>query len=329
MSALHLAFAKYLSAFKNFALHSASPRDFRPSSLFGLLCLSISSSPLLIICYHFTQRYPRPHWAQTNPRQFWAEARLLKHAARGRSPQRLKGHDSYGRTKYNGCCKGGRIRLPFPREPPPLIKKLFEDRHFMENVRAYNQMFAMTSFGAKLDTSINSGRHPYVFKVEGQISHWMGSLCPPYDHNCRFLQMYVYDTANEVSNRLRHFHKGEHTNLKPEIVEALIHFFDESNDLVKLFHTAYDKNHQNFTLGYTAVAINYVLTLQLLVHLGKLFMILNQKITYLKELISCILRIWHYSFHCYLYMETFSTSRSLQLICTITLRREVVSTIFG
>ncbi|KAJ9565392.1 hypothetical protein OSB04_001358 [Centaurea solstitialis] len=31
-------------------------------------------------------RYPRPHWAQTNPRQFWAEARLLKHAARGRSP---------------------------------------------------------------------------------------------------------------------------------------------------------------------------------------------------------------------------------------------------
>ncbi|KAJ9539837.1 hypothetical protein OSB04_026343 [Centaurea solstitialis] len=32
-------------------------------------------------------RYPIPHWAQTNPRQFWAEARLLKHAARGRSPR--------------------------------------------------------------------------------------------------------------------------------------------------------------------------------------------------------------------------------------------------
>ncbi|KAJ9560373.1 hypothetical protein OSB04_005533 [Centaurea solstitialis] len=33
------------------------------------------------------RRYPRPHWAQTNPRQFWAETRLLKHAARGRSPR--------------------------------------------------------------------------------------------------------------------------------------------------------------------------------------------------------------------------------------------------
>ncbi|KAJ9553736.1 hypothetical protein OSB04_017781, partial [Centaurea solstitialis] len=32
------------------------------------------------------RRYRRPHWVQTNSRQFWAEARLLKHAARGRSP---------------------------------------------------------------------------------------------------------------------------------------------------------------------------------------------------------------------------------------------------
>ncbi|KAJ9560357.1 hypothetical protein OSB04_005517 [Centaurea solstitialis] len=34
--------------------------------------------------------YPRPHWAHTNPRQFWPEARLLKHAARGRSPRTSK-----------------------------------------------------------------------------------------------------------------------------------------------------------------------------------------------------------------------------------------------
>ena len=49
----------------------------------------------------------------------------------------------------------------------------------MENIRAYNMMFAMTSFGAKVDDSINNGSGPYVFKVEGQISHWMGSLFPP------------------------------------------------------------------------------------------------------------------------------------------------------
>ncbi|KAJ9560236.1 hypothetical protein OSB04_005396 [Centaurea solstitialis] len=48
-------------------------------------------------------RYPRPHWAQTNPRQFWAEARLLKHAARGRSPRtsrmRPPGYDFWWKAK--------------------------------------------------------------------------------------------------------------------------------------------------------------------------------------------------------------------------------------
>ncbi|KAJ9538789.1 hypothetical protein OSB04_031522, partial [Centaurea solstitialis] len=47
----------------------------------------ISSNRWLMIKIFFVLiRYPRPHWAQTNPRQFWVEARLLKHAARGRSP---------------------------------------------------------------------------------------------------------------------------------------------------------------------------------------------------------------------------------------------------
>lgn len=154
--------------------------------------------------------------------------------------ERLKGHAPKGRPKYNRCCKGGRVRLPLPREPPEIIKELFRDRKFMENIRAYNLMFAMTSFGARVDDSVNKGSGPYVFKVGGQISHWMGSLCPPTDQNPRFLQMYIYDTTNEVCNRLRHFGGGESTDLKPEVVETLIQFFDEFNDLVRLFRTARD-----------------------------------------------------------------------------------------
>lgn len=105
--------------------------------------------------------------------------------------------------------------LPLPRQPPEIIKELFKDKHFMENIRAYNMMFTMTSFGEKVDDSVNNGSGPYVFKVEGQISHWMGSLCPPTDGNPRFLQMYIYDTNNEVCNRLRHFSGSECGDLKP------------------------------------------------------------------------------------------------------------------
>ena len=89
----------------------------------------------------------------------------------------------------------------------------------MENIRAYNQMFTMTYFGAKMDDSINNCSGPFVFKVEGQISHWMGCLCPLDNDNPRFLQMYIYDTDNEIENRLRHFRKHKCEDLEPEIVE--------------------------------------------------------------------------------------------------------------
>ncbi|GJY74509.1 hypothetical protein Tco_0478940, partial [Tanacetum coccineum] len=67
---------------------------------------------------------------------------------------------SYTYSDLGDCdrrCRG-RIQMQPPREPPKYIKSLFQNKHFMENIHAYNQMFAMTSFGAKIDESINAGR---------------------------------------------------------------------------------------------------------------------------------------------------------------------------
>nr|GEV81281.1 DNA helicase [Tanacetum cinerariifolium] len=66
------------------------------------------------------------------------------------------GH-SYNQTpEYHLCYGGGRIQMQPPRKPPEYIKSLFEKKHFMEHIRAYNQMLAMTSFGAKIDESNNA-----------------------------------------------------------------------------------------------------------------------------------------------------------------------------
>nr|GEX29632.1 putative helitron helicase-like domain-containing protein [Tanacetum cinerariifolium] len=46
---------------------------------------------------------------------------------------------------------------------------------------------------ANVGDSVNNSSGPYAFKVEGQISHWMGSLCPPPGQTLRFLQMYIYE----------------------------------------------------------------------------------------------------------------------------------------
>ncbi|GJS25802.1 hypothetical protein Tco_0486422 [Tanacetum coccineum] len=119
--------------------------------------------------------------------------------------ERLKGHSHNQSPEYHLCCGGGRIHMQPPREPPEYIKSLFGNKHFMENIHAYNQMFAMASFGAKIYKFINVRRGSYVFKVSSQIYHWIGSLCLPTGEAPRFLQLYIYDTDNEVQNRMHHF----------------------------------------------------------------------------------------------------------------------------
>ncbi|KAL4578339.1 hypothetical protein LXL04_014460 [Taraxacum kok-saghyz] len=140
--------------------------------------------------------------------------------------------------QYNNCCNGGKVVLPNEPEPPDFIQHLFKDKHFLDNIRAYNQMFSMTSFGAQIDESVNDGKSPYVFKISGQIYHWLGSLCPSEGNPPRFLQLYIYDTQNEVENRMRFFGGIESKSVNSTIVQQLVDFLDKHNDLVKLFRTA-------------------------------------------------------------------------------------------
>ncbi|PWA45951.1 helitron helicase-like domain-containing protein [Artemisia annua] len=123
---------------------------------------------------------------------------------------------------YHRCCLGGKVRLFLPRDYPPYIQQLFSDQQFLNNIRAYNQMFSMASLGETIDDSVNNGRGPYVFKVSGQIYHQIGRFCLLSGESPRFLQLYIYDTHNEVSNRLANFGANANNVLRPEIVEGLI-----------------------------------------------------------------------------------------------------------
>nr|GEZ10468.1 DNA helicase [Tanacetum cinerariifolium] len=60
-------------------------------------------------------------------------------------------------------------------------------------------------------------------------------------HSPRFLQLYIYDTTNEVKNRMSYFNDQHEPKLKKEIVEGLIEFLDTHNALVQLFRTARNK----------------------------------------------------------------------------------------
>lgn len=66
--------------------------------------------------------------------------------------------------------------------------------------------------GATIDRSINTGNAPYVFKINGVVHHKIGTLLPSHGATSKFAQLYIYDLANEVQNRLNIFENEHDSN---------------------------------------------------------------------------------------------------------------------
>jgi hypothetical protein len=66
-------------------------------------------------------------------------------------------------------------------------------------------MFSFTSLGGQIDTGKDKGKGPPHFVIGGQNYHRLGSLIPNNGETPKFAQLYIYDTQNEVANRLSHF----------------------------------------------------------------------------------------------------------------------------
>jgi len=97
--------------------------------------------------------------------------------------------------------------------------------------------------GANIDRSMNDGRGPPVFKINGQVHHRIGTLLPPDGSPPKFIQLYIYDTTNETRNRLRALHPDERPlePLDPMIIQNLTRMLDEHNPFVKKFRIARDR----------------------------------------------------------------------------------------
>ena len=141
---------------------------------------------------------------------------------------------------FSLCCKSGQVVLPLEQPPPePLSSPLSggpKSKHFRQNIHVYNCMFAMCSSGGKVDHNINRGGAPFCFKIRGQNMHFIGSLLPPDGAPPKFCQLYIYDTENEVTNRINAV--GSPDDIDPEIVAALTRMLDENNKLVAYFRRA-------------------------------------------------------------------------------------------
>ncbi|CAN6348259.1 unnamed protein product [Urochloa humidicola] len=182
---------------------------------------------------------PPAHECQYCGAQFWYQ----EHVKRSYSGEGE-------RVRFHLCCRGGKVQLPLLKDPPSFLAGLLNpngdilSKYFLKSIRSYNSMFAFTSLGAKIDMSINKGPGPYVFKINGQVHHRIGSLLPDEGKSPVYAQLYIFDTENEVENRISIFDRDRDCDNGSEvdrvIVEGLVRMFDETNELVKSFRAARD-----------------------------------------------------------------------------------------
>ena len=138
----------------------------------------------------------------------------------------------------------GRVRLPLLSQPPPYLQYLLGTTsgqigvHFRKNIRVYNSKFAFIYMGGRVDKSINRTRGAYVFRISGHNYHHIGSLLPEIGEKPQFAQPYIYNTDNEIKNRINSLMNEED---QVDIVQGISEMLNEHNVQVKAFFMARDR----------------------------------------------------------------------------------------
>ncbi|KAL5179103.1 hypothetical protein HKD37_01G000483 [Glycine soja] len=147
--------------------------------------------------------------------------------------------------RFSLCCGDDKVELPLLQNPPQYLQQLLfhddtiDSKNYQHNSRAYNMMFAFTSARIKLDKTINNSRGPPTIRIQGQPCHRIGSLLPMPRKKPKFAQLYIFDTENEVQNRINVM--SQYSGIQNHIVSALSHMLDQHNSHAKSFRMARDR----------------------------------------------------------------------------------------
>jgi hypothetical protein len=123
-------------------------------------------------------------------------------------------------AEFTSCCQRGHVFLrPLP-PPPPLLRDLFENedaesKEFRSNIRQYNMALTFTSLGVTEDRVVNR-RGGWVFCVQGELCHLIGSLRPDEGKPPSYAQLYIYDAQLSLAQRM-----NRNDNLRSSTMDLL------------------------------------------------------------------------------------------------------------
>jgi len=99
----------------------------------------------------------------------------------------------------------------------------------------YNSVLAFILFHAKVDESVRRGPGPYSFRIQGELYHKIGSLCPAKGQRPQFAQLYIHDTKHEHQN-----HHAVMPSFDPTMLDRLLTMMYNINPYVKVFKMVWD-----------------------------------------------------------------------------------------
>ncbi|KAF8109299.1 LOW QUALITY PROTEIN: hypothetical protein N665_0098s0027 [Sinapis alba] len=172
---------------------------------------------------------------------------LLPPAQKDHNAEALRGQKRQERKQFSLCCQKGRVRLPPVRQPPSPLLELLDSPNFKPHIRVANSLLAFTSMGAQVDQSVTGTLGPFSYWVHGQIIHRIGSMLPDDGNAPEYLQLYIFDTDNELDNRKRAFSTGN----RGYIILQLIEMMDNNNHRAKTFRHAHDRFNTSGSIEFS------------------------------------------------------------------------------
>jgi hypothetical protein len=142
--------------------------------------------------------------------------------------------------QFSLCCENGKVLLPNLLATPQELEVLLTSKEssavkFRDQIRMYNSELAFTSLSAKVDVSVTRGPGPYSFRIQGELYHKIGSLCPAEGQQPQFAQLYIHDTKCEHQNR-----HAIIPSLDPTTLDRLLTMMYNINPYVEVFKMARD-----------------------------------------------------------------------------------------
>ena len=143
------------------------------------------------------------------------------------------------RAEFTACCQRGHVDIPYQSQPPETLSSLLDGndndaKHFRANIWQYNMALAFTSLGVTEDKNVNR-QGGWVFRMQGELCHLIGSLRPDEAKPPSYAQLYIYDSCMALAQRI-----NRNDNLLEHVMESLQLMLIDSHRYATEFKHAFE-----------------------------------------------------------------------------------------